>query len=86
MDGVSPRSNHFGPSYREKEPSNAVGGTPLHSSRQRSRQAISFDSAMRWSLRLSLKLMASPRELYDAMQPTFSQITSKPPFDIRLIE
>jgi hypothetical protein len=30
--------------------------------------------------------MASPRELYDAMQPTFSQTTSKPPFDIRLME
>jgi hypothetical protein len=53
---------------------------------QRSRFAISFDLEMRWSLHLSLKLMASPRELYDAMQPTFSQTTSKPPFDIRLME
>ena len=45
---------------------------------QRSRFAISFDLEMRWSLHLSLKLMASPRELYDAMQPTISQTTSKP--------
>ncbi len=62
------------------------GCSPLHSSGQRSRFAISFDLEMRWSLHLSLKLMASPRELYDAMQPTFSQTTSKPPFDIRLME
>ena len=67
-------------------PATGEGCSPLHSSRQRSRLAISFDLAMRWSLHLSLKLMASPRELYDAMQPTFSQITSKPPFDIRLME
>jgi len=52
---------------------------------QRSRFAISLDLALRSSLHLSLKLMASPRELNDAMQPTFSQTTSKPPFDIRLM-